>query len=164
MLRVMDYQSFRTNGNVTVHDVPEPELFVEGDPVLPIEPCEQGMARLLSMQSNQGCSVHSRRHSCPANPVRLQVTKCVHHHGTNHKVQGHASSRYRTDECCKRFAELVESEKEEAKAKKAANEEIAKSSKSADETAATCAAKASSLEPPQNCRPWRGGPQDRPWR
>ena len=39
-----------------------------------------------------------------------------------------------------RFAELVESEKEEAKAKKAA-------SKGADEAAATRAAKASSLEP-----------------
>ena len=57
VLKVMDYQSFRTNGNVTVHDVPEPELFVEeGDPVsrsqpLPIEPCEQAMARCLSMQS-----------------------------------------------------------------------------------------------------------------
>ena len=42
---------------------------------------------------------------------------------------GHASSRYHTDECRKRFAELVESEKEEAKAKTAASEEATKSSK-----------------------------------
>ena len=58
VLKIMDYQSFRTNGNATV---PEPELFVEeGDPVtilfsrsrpLPIEPCEQAMARFPSMQS-----------------------------------------------------------------------------------------------------------------
>ena len=35
--KVMNYQSFRTNGSVSVHDVPEPELFVEeGDPVFPI--------------------------------------------------------------------------------------------------------------------------------
>ena len=33
----MDYQSFRTNGAIAIHDVPEPELFVEeGDPVFPI--------------------------------------------------------------------------------------------------------------------------------
>ena len=30
---MMDYQNFRTNGSVTVHDVPEPELF---NPVFPI--------------------------------------------------------------------------------------------------------------------------------
>ena len=30
VLKVMDYQSFRANGNVTVHDVPEPELYRRG--------------------------------------------------------------------------------------------------------------------------------------
>ena len=64
-------------------------------------------------------------------------------------LYGHASSRHHTDECRKRFTELVESEKEEAKAKKAASEEATKSSKGADEAAATRAAKASSLEPPE---------------
>ena len=44
------------------------------------------------------------------------------------------------------FAELVESEKEEAKAKKAASEEATKSSKGAGEAAAIRAAKAASLE------------------
>ena len=44
----MDYQSFRSNGHVTAHDVPEPELFVEeGDPVFRIATAADGALRTV---------------------------------------------------------------------------------------------------------------------
>ena len=62
---------------------------------------------------------------------------------------GHASTRYQTEACRKRFAKLVESEKEEVRARKAAAEEAIKLIETA-EAAAIRAAKASSVEPPEH--------------
>ena len=37
VVKVMDYEAFRKDGSISVHDVPEPELFVEdGPPSFPI--------------------------------------------------------------------------------------------------------------------------------
>ena len=166
VLKVMDYQSFRTNGNVTVHDVPEPELFVEeGDPVFPI-----AAAADRALQTGDGevpeyairdVPVIPEGIPAPSTPsgfksrsVYITIERIIEFKETPgctgcKACASHASSRHHTDECRKRFAELVESEKQEAKAKKAASEEATKPSKGEDAAAATRAAKAASLETPE---------------
>ena len=163
VLKVMDYQSFRTNGNVTVHDLPEPELFVEeGDPVFPIAAAADRALRTGDGEVPEyairdvpfipeGIPAPSTPLGFKSRSVYITIERIIKFKETPgcKACTGHASSRHHTDECRKRFAELVESEKEEAKAKKAASEEATKPSKGADEAAAIRAAKASSLEPPE---------------
>ena len=164
VLKVMDYQSFRTNGNVTVHDVPEPELFVEeGDPVFPIAAAADRALRNGEVPEYairdvpfipEGIAAPSTPSGFKSRSVYITIERSIKFKETPgcKACTGHASSRHHTDECLKRFAELVESEKEEAKAKKAASEEATKPSKGADEAAAIRAAKASSPRTPRSPR------------
>ena len=163
VLKIMDYQSFRTNGNVTVHDVPEPELFVEeGDPVFPIAAAADRALRTGDGEVPEhairdvpfipeGIPAPSTPSGFKSRSVYITIERIIRFKETPgcKACTGLANSRHHTDECRKRFAELVESEKEEAKAKKAASEEATKSSKGADEAAAIRAAKAASLETPE---------------
>ena len=163
VLKVMEYQSFRTNGNVTVHDVPEPELFVEeGDPVFPIAAAADQALRTGDGEVPEyairdvpfipeGIPAPSTPSGFKSRSMYITIERIIKFKETPgcKACTGHASSRHHTDECRKRFAELVESEKQEAKAKKAASEEATKPSKGEDEAAAIRAAKASSLEPPE---------------
>ena len=136
VLKAMDYQSFRTNGNVTVHDVPEPEMFVEeGDPVFPIaaaadralragddEVLEYAIRHIPFIP--EGICAPSTPSGFKSRSVYITIERIIKFKETPgcKACAGHASSRHHSDECRKRFAELVESEKEEAKAKKAASE------------------------------------------
>ena len=141
VLTAMDYQSFRANGNVTVHDVPEPELFVEeGDPVFPT-PADRALRTRDGEVPEyairdvpfipEGIPAPSTPSGFKSRSVYSTIERIIKFKETPgcKACAGHASSRHHTDECRKRFAELVESEKEEAKAKKAASEEAAKPSK-----------------------------------
>ena len=156
VLKVMDYQSFRTNGNVTVHDVPEPELFVEeGDPVFPIAAAADRALRTGDGEVPEyairdvpfipeGIPAPSTPSGFKSRGVYITIERIIKFKETPgcKACTGHASSRHHTDECRKRFAELVESEKQETKAKKAASEEAARPSKGEDEAAAIRSAKA----------------------
>ena len=171
LLKIMDYQSSRTNGNVTVHDVPEPELFVEeGDPVFPIAAAADRALRTgdgeVPEYAIRGVPVIPEGIPAPSSPsgfksrsVYITIERIIKFKETpeSKACAGHASSTHHTDECRKRFAELVESEKEEAKAKKATSQEATKPSKGADEAAAFRAGKAApqNSQTPQRSRPLR---------
>ena len=159
-LKVMDYQSFRANGAVTVHDVPEPELFIEeGDPVFPIVAAAERAIRTgegevpeYSIRDvpfiPEGTPSPKTPYSLKTRSACVTVERILKFKVTPGCKACTGDTRTHPAECRKRFAVLVESEKEGEMAKKAAEEEVKKSLKTPDEAAATSAAKASSVDPP----------------
>ena len=160
VLKVMDYQSFRTNGTITVQDVPEPELFVEeGDPVFPIAAAADRALRTGEGEAPEyairdvpfipeGIPAPSTPSGIKSRSVYITIERIIKFKETPGCKACAGHTRNHTDACRKRFADLVESEKEEAKARKVAAEEAIKQIE-ADEAAAIRAAKASSPEPPE---------------
>ena len=132
VVRVMDYQEFRTKSNAMVMDVPEPELFIEeGNPIFPIaeakrkallgggsedEPLELKMYDLKEVPFPVGGGEPSP--STPSGPksrsVYITVERILKFKETPGCKGCLGTSRLHTDDCRRRFASLVEAEKKEA--------------------------------------------------
>ncbi|CAE7560940.1 RE1 [Symbiodinium natans] len=93
--RVLDYHAFRNKREVSVIDVPEPELFVEeGEPIFPL-----ANATRKALVDGTVLEGPAARSALPDFPVREAVKHI--------------------EVCRERFAKLVSTEREEAQAKKA---------------------------------------------
>ena len=132
VVRVMDYQEFRTKSNAMVLDVPEPELFVEeGNPTFPIaeakrkalmgggseeDPLELKVCDLKEVPFPVGGGEPSP--STPSGPksrsVYITVERILKFKETPGCKGCLGTSRLHTDECRRRFASLVEAERKEA--------------------------------------------------
>ena len=108
VLKVMDYQSFRTNGNVTVHDVPEPELFVEenriaaaADRALRTGDCEVPEYAIRDVPFiPEGIPAPSTPSGFKSRSVYITIERIIKFKETPgcKACTGHASSRHHTDD------------------------------------------------------------------
>ena len=132
VVKVMDYQEFRTKSNAMVLDVPEPELFVEeGDPVFPIAEAKRKALMVGGSEDDPlELKVYDVKEvpfpigggdpapSTPSGPksrsVYITVERILKFKETPGCKGCFGTSRLHTDECRRRFASLVEAERKEA--------------------------------------------------
>ena len=133
VVKVMDYEAFRKDGSISVHDVPEPELFVEDGP--PSFPIAAAADRALHGGKTDGSDpptlpLREAPFGAPPTPsavksksVYITVERIIKFKETPgcRACAGH--SKIHSAECKKRFSELVSADRAEAAAKSAAKTE-----------------------------------------
>ena len=133
VVKVMDYEAFRKDGSISVHDVPEPELFVEDGP--PSFPIAAAADRALHGGKTDGSDppplpLREAPFGAPSTPsavksksVYITVERIIKFKETPgcRACTGH--SKIHSAECKKRFSELVSADRAEAAAKSAAKTE-----------------------------------------
>ena len=133
VVKVMDYEAFRKDGSISVHDVPEPELFVEDGP--PSFPIAAAADRALHGGKTEGSDppplpLREAPFGAPPTPsavksksVYITVERIIKFKETPgcRACTGH--SKIHSAECKKRFSELVSADRAEAAAKSAAKTE-----------------------------------------
>ena len=117
----MDYEAFRKDGSISVHDVPEPELFVEGGP--PSFPIAAAADRALHGGKTEGSDppplpLREAPFGAPPTPSAVKsksvditverITKFKETPGCR-ACTGH--SKIHSAQCKKRFSELVSADR-----------------------------------------------------
>ena len=136
VLKVLDYQEYRSKSNALVVDVPEPEIFVEeGEPIFPFAEAKRKALREGKAEGDPlELNVYDLKEvpfpvdgsdpapSTPAGPksrsVYITVERILKFKETPGCKGCAGTSRLHTEECRKRFAALVEAEKAEAREKR----------------------------------------------
>ncbi|CAE6942204.1 RE1 [Symbiodinium sp. CCMP2592] len=105
VVKVLDYNDFRGKRNTSVHDVPEPELYIEDGP--PIFPVANATRKALV----DGSTLSAASGALPEIPLR-EIPFALESIGPPApRTPGKATKH--TDTCRARFAELVKADKEE---------------------------------------------------
>ena len=121
VVKVMDYEAFRKDGSISVHDVPEPELFVEDGP--PSFPIVAAADRALHGGKTEGSDpppmpLREAPFGAPPTPsavksksVYITVERIIKFKDTPgcRACTGH--SKIHSAECKKRFSELVSADR-----------------------------------------------------
>ena len=133
VLKVLDYQEYRSKSNALVIDVPEPEIFVEdGEPIFPFAEAKRKALREGRAEGDPlELDIYDVKEvpfpvdggepapSTPAGPksrsVYITVERILRFKETPGCKGCAGTSRAHTDECRRRFAALVEAEKAEAR-------------------------------------------------
>ena len=142
VVKVLDYQAFRNKRDVQVHDVPEPELFIEdGPPIFPVANATrkslvdgsvlEGAAAKSALPEYSLREVPFPPSKDPVPPplrdtkargVYITVERIIRFGETPGCKACRGKAVKHTDECRERFASLVSAERDEEEAKKAAKE------------------------------------------
>ena len=137
VVKVLDYNEFRGKRNTSVHDVPEPELYIEDGP--PIFPIANATRKTLV----DGSTLSATSGALPEIPLReipfasesigppaprtpgvrtvyITADRIIKFGETPGCLACRGKATKHTDTCRARFAELVKADKEEAAARRAA--------------------------------------------
>ena len=140
VVKVLDYQTFRTKGAATAIDVPEAELYIEsGDPVFPVANARDKALKggldgekfeipEIALQEvpfpPEGGIAAPSTPGAKSRRVYITVDRILKFKETPGCKGCLGKTRIHTAECIKRFTELVQSEKDEAEVKRLALEAV----------------------------------------
>ncbi|CAE7231161.1 unnamed protein product [Symbiodinium sp. CCMP2592] len=137
VVKVLDYNDFRGKRNTSVHDVPEPELYIEdGPPIFPVaNATRKALVDGSTLSAASGAlpeiplreipfALESIGPPAPRTPgvrtVYITADRIVKFGETPGCLACRGKATKHTDTCRARFAELVKADKEEAAARRAA--------------------------------------------
>ena len=158
VVKVLDYQEFRTRRAIAVHDVPEAELFVEeGEPCFPVAAAAHKALRTgeaegelpeVALKEVPFSEVAAPPTPAPGTPrgVYITVDRIIRFRETPGCRGCTGRTRYHTPECRRRFARLVDTEKAEERSKRSAAVEVERSLRPSEAIDPVHAAKKARLE------------------